>query len=81
MSKSGVGIGFCTESTYDTFFGGDPTLSLIRLEDDWATRRLRIVVPADETRLTGAAQKLLAHLRQRTSLPVEHGLPGTLLAR
>lgn len=80
--RARVGIGFATESTtYETFFGGDPTLSLIRLEDDWATRRLRIVVPADETRLTGAAQKLLAHLRQRTSLPVEHGLPGTLLAR
>ena len=39
---------------------------------------LRIVVPADESRLTGAAQKLLAHLRLAAKTPVERSLPGTL---
>ena len=69
-----------TQSTYETFFGGDATLGCIRLEDDWAKRTLRIVVPADESRLTGATQKLLAHLRLAAKTPVERSLPGTLQA-
>lgn len=76
--RARVGIGFATESTYETFFGGDPTLSLIRLEDDWARRTLRIAVPTDETRLTGAARKLLEHLRLSAMNPVENHLPRTL---
>ena len=76
--RANVGIGFATESTYETFFGADPTLAIIRLEDDWAKRTLRIVVPADESRLTGAARKLLAHLCLSAENPVEKGLPGTL---
>ncbi len=76
--RARVGIGFATESTYETFFGGDPTLGCIRLEDDWAKRTLRIVVPADETRLTGAARKLLEHLRLAAKNPVGNPLPGTL---
>lgn len=76
--RARVGIGFATQSTYETFFGGDATLGCIRLEDDWAKRTLRIVVPADESRLTGAAKKLLAHLRLAAKTPVERSLPGTL---
>lgn len=76
--RARVGIGFATQSTYETFLGGDATLGCIRLEDDWAKRTLRIVVPADESRLTGAAKKLLAHLRLAAKTPVERSLPGTL---
>lgn len=76
--RAGVGIGFATASTYETFFGRDPSLSLVRLEDDWARRMLRIAVPADESRHTDAARKLLSHLQEAARSPFTPVIPGAL---
>ena len=76
--RAHVGIGFATASTYRTFFGNDTSLSMIRLEDDWAKRTLRIAVPADETRRTHAAQRLLDHLRRLSEEPPTIGPAGQL---
>lgn len=76
--RASVGIGFATASTYETFFGRDPSLSLVRLEDDWARRMLRIAVPADESRLTDAARKLLSHLQEAARSPFTPVIPGAL---